>query len=145
MPRSLARMSILALALLLGPLCTYAQVPAQAAPDTFGAQIDRLPTLQKSPRWFFPLGHEHDRATVLLEFVVDSTGAVDSTTVTVISASNPAFEQAAIATLLTAHYRPAGFRGHPVRLLVRQSLIFDPSKHRCVYNPVTTMLPPKCY
>ena len=61
---------------------------------------------------------------VELEFVVDTTGRVEVSSLAVRSASAPEFEEAARAAVLDTRFRPARAQGHAVRQLVRQSLVF---------------------
>lgn len=59
-----------------------------------------------------------------LRFVIDSTGAIDMSTVRVMSASHSGFAKAVIAAMPRMKYRPASIAGHPVRLLVEQMFSF---------------------
>ncbi len=62
----------------------------------------------------------------VLEFVVEADGRVDPGTVRVVSATAPAFGQAAVegVTGTRCRYRPGEYRGQPVRVLVRQAAGF---------------------
>lgn len=61
---------------------------------------------------------------VHLEFVVDTAGRGEPGSVCVISSTTPAFEQPAIDAVLGTVYRAARIRGHRVRQLVHQRLVF---------------------
>ena len=61
---------------------------------------------------------------VELEFVVDTVGRVEPGSLTVLSSSAPEFEGAARAAVLDTRFHPARARGHAVRQLVRQSIVF---------------------
>jgi TonB family protein len=61
---------------------------------------------------------------VLAEFVVDTTGLVESNTVGVVTSSHPLFTDAVRAALRRAEYRPAVLNGRAVRQLVQQPFRF---------------------
>jgi protein TonB len=62
--------------------------------------------------------------TVVLEMIVDSTGAPEPASFRVVSSTHPGFEAAARRALLSARYRPGRWRGRPVRVLIRQPVEF---------------------
>ncbi len=61
---------------------------------------------------------------VVVEFVVDTLGRAEPTTLRVVSSTHPAFNQAARDAVLATRFRPARARGEPVRQLARQQLSF---------------------
>jgi TonB family protein len=61
---------------------------------------------------------------VKVEFVVDTTGRVETGSVRILESSHRAFEDAARGTVLAAEFRPARFGSHPVRQLTRQAIRF---------------------
>ncbi|HEY8257444.1 MAG TPA: TonB family protein [Gemmatimonadales bacterium] len=61
---------------------------------------------------------------VALEFVVDTSGRVESSSIRTLQSSHEAFETAARAAVAAAIFRPARFGGHLVRQLTRQSIRF---------------------
>jgi periplasmic protein TonB len=62
---------------------------------------------------------------VLLEYVIGSSGWVDSSSVQVLRSSHPAFSDAAREALRGMHFRPARRSGRPVMVLVRQAIRFE--------------------
>jgi TonB family protein len=64
---------------------------------------------------------------VILEFVVDTSGRVESGTVGVVSGTNAAFVDAAREALLQARFTPATVGNRPVRQLVQAPFDFAPS------------------
>lgn len=65
---------------------------------------------------------------VLTQFVVDTTGHVEMSTVRVMRSSHPAFTAAVRAALPTWQFRPAAVRGHAVRQLVQMPVWFTPTR-----------------
>lgn len=65
---------------------------------------------------------------VLTQFVVDTTGHVEVSTVRVMRSSHPAFTAAVRAALPTWQFRPAAVRGHAVRQLVQMPVFFAPTR-----------------
>lgn len=61
---------------------------------------------------------------VELEFVVDTTGRVEPSSIVVIASTAEAFVEAARSAVLDTRFRPARAHGIHVRQLVRQSLVF---------------------
>jgi len=68
--------------------------------------------------------------SVLLDFVVDTLGRVERSSVRVVSSSHAGFEAAAVEAVLLTRYRAARARGGAVRQLVRQQLNFVGSGSR---------------
>jgi TonB family protein len=61
---------------------------------------------------------------VMLEFVVDTLGVVEASTMHVVSATQEGFRAAAVEAVLATTFSPARVRGTAVRQLVRQQLRF---------------------
>lgn len=61
---------------------------------------------------------------VVLEFVVDTLGAVEPSTVRSLESTHGAFEESARRTVLASRFAPARIRGTAVRQLVRQGVSF---------------------
>jgi TonB family protein len=61
---------------------------------------------------------------VALEFVVDTSGAVELSSLHVLMSSDPRFDEAARRTIRDTRFRPARRAGVPVRQLVRQTVRF---------------------
>ena len=62
--------------------------------------------------------------TVYVQFVVDTTGLVDTSSVRVLSSPDPQFEQSVRLALGQMQFRPAKRSGHRVRQLVEQHFRF---------------------
>lgn len=63
--------------------------------------------------------------SVLLQFVVDSTGRVESQSVSVLQPAHALFIESARRWLTRTRYTPAQIGGRPVRQLVQQELVFS--------------------
>lgn len=61
---------------------------------------------------------------VRVEFVVDTAGSCEPSSVRIVRSSNPAFEASARAAVCEAKYRAGRVRGQPVRQLVQQKIAF---------------------
>lgn len=66
------------------------------------------------------------RGRVVIEFVVDTLGSVEAPTITVVTASNAAFVNAARTAVAHGRFEPAVLGKHHVRQVVRLGLDFDP-------------------
>lgn len=87
------------------------------------AHLDSTKTLSVSYPDSLRDTHTPGRATV--EFVVDTTGAVESGTIGVVSASHPGFADAARRAATDARFVPAEREGHTVRQLVQLPLRWE--------------------
>ncbi len=90
------------------------------------ADVDDPVSVLEAGRLVFPPVLERAGITgsVVLEFVVDTLGRVEASSLKVISASHPGFEAAALEAALETRYRAARAGGAPVRQLVRQKMGF---------------------
>jgi TonB family protein len=61
---------------------------------------------------------------VTVQVVVDTSGRVEPGSAVVVQSPNAGFNQAALAFVYTAHFRPATRRGHPVRAVVEVPIDF---------------------
>jgi len=123
-----------------------AQAPSTATDSTQARVVTKIPKLKSIRTYYFPAGKLNDGARVVLQFVVDSSGRVDSTTIKVVSATDHSFDLAARYTLMTASFRPGEADGSRVSVLTEMALVFKPGHgHQCELNPLTTLLPPKCW
>jgi protein TonB len=61
---------------------------------------------------------------VVLEFVVDTMGAVEPHSVTVLESTHPGFGRSAVESVLGSRFTPAKIRGAAVRQVVRQGVSF---------------------
>jgi TonB family protein len=67
---------------------------------------------------------------VLAEFVVDTSGKVESETINLVSSTDPLFSAAVLRALPNARYVPAMKGGHTVRQLVHQPYRFVPGQRK---------------
>ena len=68
--------------------------------------------------------HVHGR--VVVEFVVDTLGGVEPTSINIVTATNSAFAEAARSAVERGRFAPAVLKGRRVRQVVRLGLDFDP-------------------
>ena len=61
---------------------------------------------------------------VAVEFVIDTSGQVQASSIRILEATHAAFEGAARAAVAKAVFHPARLSGHPVRQLTRQAVRF---------------------
>ncbi len=73
------------------------------------------------PKW---LEQDHIEGAVTASFIVDSTGLADSSSLSIRSATNPAFAEAVRAAIPLMRFRPAELNGRHVRQLVMQEFRF---------------------
>jgi len=78
---------------------------------------------QPAPRYPPGLAQAGIAGRVELEYIVDTTGRAEERSLRTLTATHPAFEAAARASVLASRYRPARLGG-TVRQLVRQTLTF---------------------
>ena len=88
--------------------------------------VDRLPEMVEEIRPHYPeaLRGVGLSGAVELEYVIGTSGRVDTASVVIRSSSHPLFTQSAIAALGGARFRPALRSGRPVAVLVRQRIRF---------------------
>jgi TonB family protein len=68
--------------------------------------------------------------TATVGFVIDSTGAVEAGSTSVIEANHPAFARAARALVRRCRFRPGILEGRPVAVAVTQTVNFGIRRHR---------------
>ena len=109
-------------------------VACETEPPTGGPTIGAVAVLEDGPPVRLsspPLGYPPllrragIEGQVVVEFVVDSTGVVDSASVEVIESSHRAFEVPAATAIRNSRFRPAVIGGKPVRLRIRQPVRFE--------------------
>lgn len=79
---------------------------------------------QPTPRYPAALQSAGVAGSVVLEFVIESSGRVERGSVRVVESSHPAFENAARVAVLGARFRPAHLVGRPVRQITQQRVRF---------------------
>lgn len=97
-------------------------------------QVDKPATLvgEESLDLIYPpeLLADGQAGSVLAEFVVDETGAIERETVAIVSSNHPLFSAAVNLALKSASYVPATKAGKPVRQVVQQPFSFLPNRGR---------------
>jgi TonB family protein len=96
-------------------------------------EVQRDPT-SAAPEYPSYLMENHIEGSLTVEFVVDTTGGADSTSLRVIHSSHPAFEQSLRTALPHMRFVPAELGGRLVRQWVRQEFRFLMPE-----QPATTM------
>jgi TonB family protein len=86
-------------------------------------EVQRDPT-SAAPEYPSYLMENHIEGSLTVEFVVDTTGGADSTSLRVIHSSHPAFEQSLRTALPHMRFVPAELGGRLVRQWVRQEFRF---------------------
>jgi TonB family protein len=86
-------------------------------------EVQRDPT-SAAPEYPSYLQENHIEGSLTVEFVVDTTGGADSTSLRVIHSSHPAFEQSLRAAIPHMRFVPAELGGRLVRQWVRQEFRF---------------------
>jgi TonB family protein len=77
------------------------------------------------PQYPPPLQTRGIGGRVVLDFVVDTTGLVEPTSIQVVASSHLLFEPVALGAARGAVFSPGQVDGRPVRVLVRQTIIFS--------------------
>jgi outer membrane biosynthesis protein TonB len=104
-----------------------AQETAPGAPSP-----DRPPILQPPAVRYHPQGLEQQEGGfVLLQFVVDPAGRVDTSTIQVVRASDGRYIEAALLTAAGSSYSPGLERGRPIRVMIQQLFRFEAGGTRC--------------
>ena len=79
---------------------------------------------QPSPRYPPVLQQAGIEGRVLLEFIIDTAGHMESTSLRVLESSNRGFDSVAGETIRRSVFRPARVHGSPVRQRTIQSVVF---------------------
>ncbi|HJR40769.1 MAG TPA: energy transducer TonB [Gemmatimonadaceae bacterium] len=102
-----------------------------SAPDRPGTYFESMVDVSaralpenRAPTYPHQLREAGVEGAVLAEFVIDTTGRVDSTTIRSLVATHPLFERSVRNALVNMRFTPAESGGRAVRLLVRQSFVF---------------------
>lgn len=100
--------------------------PRGAATPWTEAEVDQpaAPIHQPSPRYPPVLREAGIEGRVLLEFVIDTTGRVEESSLRVVERSASGFDAAAIESLARSLFTPARVKGTAVRQRARQSIAF---------------------
>jgi TonB family protein len=79
---------------------------------------------QPQPRYPPVLASAGITGRVEMQFIVDTTGHVEATSFKVTKTTHPAFSEPAREAILKSVFKPAKFKGRPVRQLVQQAVAF---------------------
>jgi len=79
---------------------------------------------QPQPRYPPVLASAGITGRVEVQFIVDTTGHVESPSFKVMKTSHPAFSEPTREAILKSVFKPAKFKGRPVRQLVQQAVSF---------------------
>jgi periplasmic protein TonB len=79
---------------------------------------------QPQPRYPPVLASAGITGRVEVQFIVDTTGHTEASSFKVMKTSHPAFAEPAKETILKSVFKPARFKGRPVRQLVQQAIAF---------------------
>jgi TonB family protein len=79
---------------------------------------------QPQPRYPPVLASAGITGRVEMQFIVDTTGHVEGSSFKVLKTSHPAFAEPAREAILKSVFKPARFKGRPVRQLVQQAVAF---------------------
>ena len=79
---------------------------------------------QPQPRYPPVLASAGITGRVEMQFIVDTTGHVEPPSFKVLKTSHPAFAEPAREAILKSLFKPAKFKGRPVRQLVQQAVAF---------------------
>ncbi len=97
-------------------------------PDVFFEdEVDlkaQLVTSTPAPRYPTELRAKMIEGDVIVQYVVDTLGGVDSTTIRTVYASDPLFDDAVRAVLPRFHFLPAEKQGRKVKALIQQPFGF---------------------
>ena len=79
---------------------------------------------QPAPRYPAALREARIEGRVLVRFIIDTAGHVEPGSLRVAESTNPAFDAAAVEAIERSLFRPARVRGHAVRQLTLQGIVF---------------------
>ncbi len=119
---------LLVLAMVGAPELSAQGTPTDGAPVRAEALGGQPPVLIEgscqAPVYPAMLRAAHMEGRVRLQFVVDTLGRVEPSSVRPIQSTHSQFVDAARRALLTCRYRPARFQEAPVRVLVQAPFVF---------------------
>jgi protein TonB len=106
-----------------GPVDVKAQVFTEAELDD-----PVQPISQPTPRYPPVMQSAGIAGRVEMEYIVDTTGHSEPASVKVLKSTHQAFEEPAKEVIQKSVFKPARFRGRPVRQLVHQAVSFKPGQ-----------------
>jgi hypothetical protein len=134
--------SLIRLAWTVAVLLPAPALSAQATPPG-PASADRLPAFQSLPARYHPQDLEDRDGFVLLQFIVDTGGRVDTSSIQVVRATDGRFIEAAKLMALESSYTPGMEHGSPARAMIQQPYRFRGGQVRCT-RVVTVTRYPQC-
>ncbi len=118
------------LAFTAGLLLAAPSLGAQTAVSDTGPG-DRLPAFQSRPVQYTPQGLEGQDGFVLLQFVVDTGGRVDTATIQIVRATDGRFIEAARLMAGESSYESGIEGGSPARVMIQQMYRFNAGTAKC--------------
>ncbi len=110
---------------------TVTRLAAQAPSEEVAlaeSAVDERPTLVpgscQSPVYPILLRSARVEGRVVLQYVVDTDGRVDASSITTLQSAHRQFDDAARRALVTCRYRPARAANRPVRVMVQTPFNF---------------------
>jgi TonB family protein len=102
--------------------------PVDGSPVFLASELDvevqRDPS-SAGPRYPEPLRLTNTQGSVVAEWIVDTTGTADTSSLRIVSSTHPLFEEAVRTCLAGMRFQPAELSGMRVRQLVRQEFRFQ--------------------
>jgi protein TonB len=102
--------------------------PVDGSPVFLASELDvevqRDPS-SAGPRYPEPLRLTNTQGSVIAEWIVDTTGTADTSSLRIVSSTHPLFEEAVRTCLAEMRFQPAELSGTRVRQLVRQEFRFQ--------------------
>lgn len=117
------RLFVAAFTIAIAPVGLMAQAAGASAPP--GTRLVTAVPELTSPRYPDSLRTARVPGNALAQFVVDTNGVVDPSTVKIVSATNPLFADAVQNALPNMRFLPAIVNGRKIRQLVQQPIIFN--------------------
>ena len=123
-------------------LLALALLATAGLPALLSAQEASAPILISTPVRYYPKALQDLPGRVVLQFVVSVSGRVDTSSIRVISTTDPHFIDAARFTAVALIYDPGRSKGAAVQMLVQQAISFAPHSQGCrsTITPVLTEL-----
>ena len=105
---------------------TWTELTPTARQVFMDSIVQQKPQMLSHPPLRYPeqLRQAGIEGRVVIRLIVDATGHVESTAVTIISSANPGFNEAAKRMILGARYRPREIHGHATRVVLDQPIDF---------------------
>jgi TonB family protein len=124
LPDSAARALVQALARAGAQSAIRAVDDRAASRALLECEVDEAPRITKWPKVRYPNIHPYREGRVWVQFVVDTTGRADSTSIDILLSDDPAFEKESRSALRAIRFSPGRRAGAPVPVLVFQQLSF---------------------